>query len=80
VIDWRTDLPLPTLFLDGHFRIDPPVESLSFLVTFHECIVLAKIMPHTRLPTAGCSLELVPRVLLLDVVVNLLEVHLTSVG
>jgi hypothetical protein len=80
MVDRRTDLPLPTLFLNRHFWIDSPIEPLPFLVTLHKCIVLAKVVSHAGLPTAGCRLELVPRVLLLDVVVNLLEVHLTSVG
>lgn len=71
-------MPLPALLLDGHFWIDAPVEAFAFLIAFDECIVLSKVVPDTGLPTTCGGLELVPGIFLLDVVVNLLKVHLTS--
>jgi hypothetical protein len=80
MVDWRADLPLPTLLLDGHLLVDFPVEAFAFFVALHKSVVLAKIVSHARLPTAGGGLELVPGIFPLDVVVNLLEVHLASAG
>ena len=78
VVDRRTHLSLPALLLDGDFRVDAPVEALAFLITLYESVVLSQIVPDTRLPTTCCGLEFVPGVLLLDIVVNLLKVHLAS--
>lgn len=47
MIDRRTDLPLSALLLNGDFRVDAPIEAFAFLITFHERIVLSKIMPNT---------------------------------
>lgn len=76
LVNLWADLSLSPFLLDGHFWVNPPVEAFAFLVTLDESVVLAKIVPNTRLPSAGCGLELVPRVLLLNVIVNLLEIHL----
>lgn len=73
-------MSLPAFLFDRNFRIDSPVEAFAFLVAFDESIVLAEVVAHTRLPTAGGSLELVPRIFLLDIVVDLLEVHLAGAG
>lgn len=72
MINHRTILPLPTLLLDGHLRIDTPIEAFAFLVALDESIVLSEIVPDTGLPTTCCSLKLVPGILLLDVSVDLL--------
>ena len=71
-------MPLPALLLDGNFRIDSPVKPFAFLVSLDKSIMLAKVVTYARLPTTSRSLEFVPRILLLNVVVDLLEVHLTS--
>jgi hypothetical protein len=47
MVHWRTDLPLPTFFLDGDFLIDLPIEAFAFLVTFDESVVLAEVVSHT---------------------------------
>lgn len=73
-------MSLPALLLDRDLRIDAPIEALTFLVTLDKSIMLTQIVSDTRLPTTCCGLELVPRILLLDVVVNLLKVHLASRG
>jgi hypothetical protein len=81
IIDlWRADLPFSTLLLDGDISIDSPHIALAFLVALDKSIVLAKVMSHTRLPPTCRGFELVPRVVLLDVVIDLLEVHLTRRG
>jgi hypothetical protein len=74
----RRDLPLPALFLDGDFGIDSPHVAFTLLVAFDKSIVLAEIVTHTGLPPTCGSLELVPRVVLFDEVVNLLQIHLAS--
>ena len=68
----RTRLSLPTLFLDGHVGIELPHVSFSFLVTLGKGIVLAKVVTHTRLPSACRSSELVEGICSLNVVVYLL--------
>ena len=78
VVDRRTHLSLPALLLDGDFRVDAPVEAFAFLVTLYEGIMLSQVVSDTGLPTTCCGLEFVPGVLLLDVVVDLLKVHLAS--
>jgi hypothetical protein len=78
VVDRRTHLSLPALLLDRDFRVDAPVETFAFLVTLYESIVLSQIVSDTGLPATCCGLEFVPGVLLLDVVINLLRVHLAS--
>lgn len=80
MVGWRADLPLPTLFLNGYLGIDLPVKALPFLVSLHKRIMLAKIVANARLPSASRCLELVPGIFLLDVVVNLLQVHLAGAG
>jgi hypothetical protein len=77
-IDGWTDLPLSAFFLNRHCGIDQPVEALPFFVAFAESLVLAEVVPHTRLPAIGTNFELVEGVFLLDVAVDLLQVHLTS--
>lgn len=69
-------MSLPALLLDGDFRVDAPVEAFAFLVTLYEGIMLSQVVSDTGLPTTCCGLEFVPGVLLLDVVVDLLKVHL----
>ena len=80
VVDRRTDLSLSAFLLDRDLRVDSPVEPLAFLVTFDESVVLAEVVSNARLPTTSRSLELVPRVFLLNVVVDLLKIHLTRSG
>lgn len=80
MIDRRTDLPLPALLFDGDLRVNAPIEAFTFFVTFDESIMLPKVMPDTRLPTTCSGLEFVPGVLLLNVVVDLLKVHLATRG
>lgn len=71
------DLPLPAFLFDGHVGIDPPHVALTFLITLDERIVLAQIMAYTGLPTTCLGLEFVIGIGSLDVIVNLLKVHLT---
>src|SRR5690242_13759442 len=78
MIDRRAHLPLPALLLNGHFRVDAPIEAFAFFVALDKSVVLSKVMPDTGLPTTRSCLELVPGVFLLDVVVDLLEIHLAS--
>jgi hypothetical protein len=74
----RTGLPLPAFLLDRDFGVDSPKVAFTLLITLHESVVLTKVVAHTRLPTARSSLELVPRILPLNVSIDGLEVHLAS--
>lgn len=47
MVDRWADLPLPALLFNGYLRINPPVETLSFLVTLDESIMLAKVVTYT---------------------------------
>lgn len=60
--------------------VDLPIITLSFLVSFHESIVLTEVVSDTGLPTSCARLEFVPRILSFDVIVDLLKVHLASAG
>lgn len=78
MVEWGTGLPLPALLFDRDLGIDSPKVSLALLVALHESIVLAKVVAHARLPAARRRLELVPRILALDVGIDGLQVHLAS--
>ena len=75
-----TNLSLPALLLNRHLGIDLPVEPFALLVALDKGIVLPKVMPHAGLPTACRRLELIPRILALDIAVDLLEVHLACLS
>lgn len=80
MIEWRTHLPLSSLLFDIYFGIDSPIKALAFFVALDEGIMLAEVVTHTGLPSAGRCFELIPRVLLFNVIVDLLKVHLASAG
>lgn len=71
-------MPLSALLFYGHVLVDFPIEAFALLIALDESIVLSKIMAYTRLPATGRGFELVPGILPLNIVVNLLEIHLAS--